>query len=82
MVRRRRHNVFVSYYHDQNQRDKERFVRMMGDNIIDRSVNPRRHTRFESTNRRDSSADSRRVHCSGVSYSCVDRRLHLAAKIR
>ena len=39
MVRRRRHNVFVSYYHDRDQRDKERFVRMMGVNIIDRSVN-------------------------------------------
>ena len=39
MARRRRHNVFVSYYHDQEERDKERFVRMMGDNIIDRSVN-------------------------------------------
>ena len=39
MARRRRHNVFVSYYHDQDQRDKESFVRMMGDNIIDRSVN-------------------------------------------
>ena len=39
MARRRRHNVFVSYYHDQDQWDRERFVRMMGDNIIDRSVN-------------------------------------------
>ena len=33
-----RHNVFVSYYHGQDQRHKDRFVRMMGDNIVDRSV--------------------------------------------
>ena len=34
-----RHNVFISYYHEQDQRFKERFVRMMGDNIVDKSVN-------------------------------------------
>ena len=34
-----RHNVFLSYYHEQDQRYKDRFVRMMGDNIIDKSVN-------------------------------------------
>ena len=39
ITRKRRHNVFVSYYHDQDQQDKDRFVRMMGDNIIDWSVN-------------------------------------------
>ena len=39
MRRRHRHNVFVSYHHEQDQRDRNRFVRMMGDNIIDRSVN-------------------------------------------
>ena len=39
MPRRRRHSVFVSYHHDRDQRDRERFVRMMGDHIIDRSVN-------------------------------------------
>ena len=33
-----RHNVFVSYYHDQDQDYKHRFIRMMGDNIIDKSV--------------------------------------------
>ena len=38
MPRRRRHNVFVSYHHDQDQRGRERFVRMMGDHISDRSV--------------------------------------------
>ena len=34
-----RHNVFLSYYHEQDQRYKDRFVRMMGDNIVDKSVN-------------------------------------------
>ncbi len=33
-----RHNVFISYYHHQDQERKEQFVRMMGDNIIDKSV--------------------------------------------
>ena len=35
----RRHNVFISYYHDQDQIHKDQFVRIMGDNIIDKSVN-------------------------------------------
>ena len=34
-----RHNIFLSYYHSQDQRYKERFIQMMGDNIIDKSVN-------------------------------------------
>ena len=34
-----RHNVFISYYHDQDQEHEERFVRMMGNNIVDKSVN-------------------------------------------
>ena len=34
-----RHNVFISYYHEQNQNYKDRFVRMMADNIVDKSVN-------------------------------------------
>ncbi|MDE2838673.1 MAG: TIR domain-containing protein [Chloroflexota bacterium] len=34
----RKHNVFLSYYHEQDQRYKDRFVRMMGDNIVDKSV--------------------------------------------
>lgn len=33
-----RHNVFISYHHEQDQEYKDWFVRMMGDNIIDRSV--------------------------------------------
>ncbi len=33
-----RHNIFLSYYHEQDQRYKDEFVRMMGDNIIDKSV--------------------------------------------
>ena len=33
-----RHNVFLSYYHDQDQHYKDRFVRLMGDNIVDKSV--------------------------------------------
>ena len=33
-----RHNVFLSYYHEQDQEYKDSFVRMMGDNIIDKSV--------------------------------------------
>ena len=34
-----RHNVFISYYHEEDQRYKNRFVRMMGENIVDKSVN-------------------------------------------
>ena len=34
-----RHNVFVSYYHDEDQEYKEQFVQMMGDNLVDKSVN-------------------------------------------
>ena len=33
-----RHKVFISYHHDEDQEHKDRFVEMMGDNIIDRSV--------------------------------------------
>ena len=33
-----RHNIFLSYYHEQDQKYKDTFVRMMGDNIVDRSV--------------------------------------------
>ena len=33
-----RHNVFISYYHDEDQRYKDRFVRRMGNLIVDRSV--------------------------------------------
>ena len=34
-----RHNVFISYYHDDDQRHKDRFVQMMGKHIVDKSVN-------------------------------------------
>lgn len=34
-----RHNVFISYYHDQDQRQKDQFLCMMGTNIVDKSVN-------------------------------------------
>ena len=33
-----RHNVFLSYYHEQDQEYKDRFVLLMGDNIINKSV--------------------------------------------
>ena len=33
-----RHKVFISFHHDEDQKCKDRFVRMMGNNIIDKSV--------------------------------------------
>ena len=33
-----RYKVFISYHHEQDQRYKDQFVRMMGTNIIDHSV--------------------------------------------
>ena len=39
MAKPKRHNVFISYYHEEDQKYKDRFVQMMGDNIIDKSVN-------------------------------------------
>ena len=39
MAQTKRHKVFISYHHDQDQRYKEKFVRMMGDHIVDESVN-------------------------------------------
>ena len=33
-----RHNIFISYYHDQDEEDKNTFHEMMGDNIVDKSV--------------------------------------------
>ena len=33
-----RHNVFLSYYHEQDQKYKEQFVRMMGNAIVGKSV--------------------------------------------
>ena len=38
MPKPKRHNVFLSYYHEDDQGYKDRFVQMMGDNIIDKSV--------------------------------------------
>ena len=34
----KRHNVFISYYHAQDQKYKDRFLSMMGDTIVDKSV--------------------------------------------
>ena len=39
MPKTKRHKVFISYYHEQDQEYKDRFVRMMQDHIVDRSVN-------------------------------------------
>lgn len=33
-----RHKVFISYHHDEDQEHKDRFVEMMGDNMLDRSI--------------------------------------------
>ncbi len=38
MARSRRRRVFISYHHQEDQEYKDRFVRMMGDHIVDRSV--------------------------------------------
>ncbi len=38
MPQTKRHKVFISYHHDEDQECKDRFVKMMGSNIIDRSV--------------------------------------------
>ena len=34
-----RHNIFLSFYHEEDQEYKDRFVLLMGDNIVDKSVN-------------------------------------------
>ena len=39
MAQTKRHKVFVSYFHEDDQEWKDRFVRMMDDRIVDRSVN-------------------------------------------
>ena len=39
MPQTKRHKVFISYYHDQDQEWKGRFTEMMGDRIVDWSVN-------------------------------------------
>ena len=38
MARSRRRRVFVSYHHEEDQRYKDRFVRMMNDYMVDKSV--------------------------------------------
>ncbi len=38
MTQTKRHKVFISYYHDEDQEWKDRFVQMMGNRIVDRSV--------------------------------------------
>ena len=39
MPKTKRHKVFISYFHDDDQEWKGRFVRMMGDRMVDKSVN-------------------------------------------
>ena len=39
MPQTKRHKVFISYFHDDDQEWKDRFIRMMGDRIVDMSVN-------------------------------------------
>ena len=39
MAQTKRHKVFISYYHKDDQEWKDRFKRMMGDRIVDWSVN-------------------------------------------
>ena len=34
----KRHKVFLSYHHDEDQEYKNTFVRMMGSDIVDKSV--------------------------------------------
>lgn len=38
MPQTKRHKVFISYYHQDDQEWKNRFLTMMGDRIVDRSV--------------------------------------------
>lgn len=38
MPRQRRHNVFISYHHQNDQEFKDRFVQMMSGYIVDKSV--------------------------------------------
>ena len=38
MSRTKRHKVFISYHHDLDEDWKSRFVRMMGDRIVDKSI--------------------------------------------
>lgn len=38
MPKTKRHKVFISYYHQDDQERKDQFLRMMGDRIVDKSV--------------------------------------------
>lgn len=38
MPKTKRHKVFISYYHQDDQEWKNRFLQMMGDRIVDKSV--------------------------------------------
>ena len=38
MARSRRRRVFISYHHQEDQKYKDRFVKLMGDHVVDRSV--------------------------------------------
>ncbi len=38
MPQTKRHKVFISYYHDDDQEWRNRFIRMMDDRIVDKSV--------------------------------------------
>ena len=38
MPQTKRHNIFISYHHEQDQHYKEKFVQMMGNHIVDKSV--------------------------------------------
>lgn len=39
MPKKKKYKVFISYYHEQDQKYKDRFVQMMKDYIVDKSVN-------------------------------------------
>ena len=38
MVQTKRHKLFISYHHEQDEKWKNRLVRAMGDRIVDRSI--------------------------------------------
>ena len=39
MSKAKAHKVFISYYHEQDQKFKDRFIRILSDRIVDKSVN-------------------------------------------
>lgn len=38
MPRTKRHKVFISFHHEQDQKYKDRFIKMMGEDMVDKSV--------------------------------------------